>query len=72
MVNAGLAHDFTLAKKLNDPLIEAYQLLFTENNPAGVKAFLYELGIIQNVLRLPVTALSAPVHQKVKAYLKTL
>jgi 4-hydroxy-tetrahydrodipicolinate synthase len=57
---------------LNDPLIEAYQLLFTENNPAGVKAFLYELGIIQNVLRLPVTALSAPVHQKVKAYLKTL
>ena len=72
MVNAGLAHDFTLAKQLNDPLIEAYQLLFTENNPAGVKAFLYELGIIQNVLRLPVTALSAPVHQKVKAYLKTL
>lgn len=72
MVNAGLANDFTLAKKLNDPLIEAYQLLFTENNPAGVKAFLYELGIIQNVLRLPVTALSAPVHQKVKAYLKTL
>ena len=72
MVNAGLANDFTLAKKLNDPLIEAYQLLFTENNPAGVKAFLYELGIIQNVLRLPVTALSAPVHQKVKAYLKSL
>ena len=72
MVNAGLANDFTLAKKLNDPLIEAYQLLFTENNPAGVKAFLHELGIIQNVLRLPVTALSAPVHQKVKAYLKTL
>ena len=72
MVNAGLAQDFILAKKLNDPLIEAYQLLFTENNPAGVKAFLYELGIIQNVLRLPVTALSAPVHQKVKAYLKTL
>ena len=72
MVKAGLNHDFTLAKKLNDPLVEAYNLLFTENNPAGVKAFLYELGIIQNVLRLPVTPLSAPIHQKVKEYLKSI
>ena len=70
MVRAGLKHDFTTAKKLNDPMLEVYNLLFTENNPAGVKAFLYELGLIQNVLRLPVTPLSQPVHQRVKAYLK--
>ncbi len=70
MVRAGLKHDFTTAKKLNDPLLEVYNLLFTENNPAGVKAFLNELGLIQNVLRLPVTPLSGPVHQRVKAYLK--
>ncbi|MBC7886244.1 MAG: 4-hydroxy-tetrahydrodipicolinate synthase [Ferruginibacter sp.] len=70
MVRAGLKHDFTAAKKLNDPLLEVYHLLFTENNPAGVKAFLYELGLIQNVLRLPVTTLSEPVHERVKAYLK--
>jgi 4-hydroxy-tetrahydrodipicolinate synthase len=69
MVRAGLKHDFTIAKKLNDPLLEAYYLLFTENNPAGVKAFLNELGLIQNELRLPVTPLSGPLHQKVKAYL---
>jgi len=69
MVRAGLKHNFTTAKKLNDSLLEVYSLLFTENNPAGVKAFLYELGLIQNVLRLPVTPLSEPVHQKVKAYL---
>jgi 4-hydroxy-tetrahydrodipicolinate synthase len=70
MVRAGLQHDFTIAKKLNDSLLEVYQLLFIENNPAGVKAFLSELGLIQNVLRLPVTPLSALVHQRVKAYLK--
>ena len=70
MVRAGLKHDFTTAKKLNDPMLEVYNLLFTENNPAGVKAFLYELGLIQNVLRLPITPLSQPVHQRVKAYLK--
>ncbi|MEO6731049.1 MAG: 4-hydroxy-tetrahydrodipicolinate synthase [Ferruginibacter sp.] len=70
MVRAGLAFDFATAKKLNDPLLEVYNLLFTENNPAGVKAFLSEIGLIQNVLRLPVTPLSEPVHQRVKAYLK--
>ncbi|MCW3089840.1 MAG: 4-hydroxy-tetrahydrodipicolinate synthase [Ferruginibacter sp.] len=70
MVRAGLEHDFTTAKKLNDPLIEVYNLLFTENNPAGVKGFLTELGLIQNVLRLPVTSLSESVQQRVKEYLK--
>jgi len=70
MVRAGLQHDFITAKKLNDTLLEVYTLLFTENNPAGVKAFLSELGLIGNVLRLPVTPLSETVHQRVKAYLK--
>ena len=70
MVRAGLKYDFTTAKKLNDPLLEVYNLLFVENNPAGVKAFLTELGLIENILRLPVTPLSASVHQKVKDYLK--
>jgi 4-hydroxy-tetrahydrodipicolinate synthase len=69
MVRAGLQYDFATAKKLNDPLLDVYNLLFTENNPAGVKAFLTELGLIKNVLRLPVTPLSEPVYQKVKAYL---
>ncbi len=70
MVRAGLAGDFATAKKLNDPLIEAYNLLFAENNPAGVKAFLSEMGLISNVLRLPLVPLSEPVHKKVKAYLQ--
>ena len=67
MVRAGLQFDFATAKKLNDPLLEVYNLLFTENNPAGVKAFLYEMGLIKNIVRLPVTPLSESVQQKVKA-----
>jgi 4-hydroxy-tetrahydrodipicolinate synthase len=67
MVRAGLQFDFATAKKINDPLLEVYNLLFTENNPAGVKAFLYEMGLIKNITRLPVTPLSDGVHQKVKA-----
>jgi 4-hydroxy-tetrahydrodipicolinate synthase len=68
MVRAGLASDFATAKKLNDTLLEVYNLLFTENNPGGVKGFLYEMGHIKNVVRLPVTPLSESVQQKVKAY----
>lgn len=69
MVRSGLASDFATAKTLNDPLMEAYNLLFAENNPAGVKAFLSELGIIDNYLRLPLVPLSDAIHQRVKRYL---
>ena len=68
MVRAGLKFDFATAKKLNDPLLEVYNLLFTENNPAGVKAFLHQMGLIKNIVRLPVTPLSEGIYQRVKAY----
>lgn len=70
MVRAGLQHDFAAAKKLNDPLLEAYHLLFAENNPAGVKAFLTALGLIENNLRLPLVPLSEGLLQKVYEYIK--
>ena len=70
MVRVSLKNDFSTAKKLNDNLIEAYELMFAENNPAGVKAFLSELGIIKNITRLPVVPLSDQLHNKVKAYLQ--
>jgi 4-hydroxy-tetrahydrodipicolinate synthase len=69
MVRQGLKGNFDAARKLHYPLLPAYDLLFVENNPAGVKAFLHELGLIENVLRLPVVPLSDAVHQQVKAYL---
>jgi 4-hydroxy-tetrahydrodipicolinate synthase len=72
MVNAGLASDFATANKLNFPLMEAYNLLFAENNPAGVKAFLYEMGLIKNNLRLPVVPVSSALQLKIKMYLQSL
>ena len=69
MVRAGLKNDFAEAKKINDTLIDAYHLMFAENNPAGVKAFLYELDIMENMVRLPVVPLSGEMHKKVKLYL---
>ncbi|MDE3250496.1 MAG: 4-hydroxy-tetrahydrodipicolinate synthase, partial [Bacteroidota bacterium] len=66
MVRLALKSDFKNAKALNDKLVDAYDLMFAENNPAGVKAFMFEMGLIGNYFRLPVTPLSAGLHEKVK------
>ena len=70
MVRFCLKGDFASARPLHNKCLEGNDLLFAENNPAGAKAFLYELGIIENILRLPLVPLSNSFHQKVKAYLK--
>jgi 4-hydroxy-tetrahydrodipicolinate synthase len=45
--------------------------MFAENNPAGVKSFLTEMGLIKNNLRLPLIPLSKKLADGVKEYLKT-
>lgn len=72
MVRAALKSDMALAKKINDPLLKAYDLMFAENNPAGVKAFMFEQGLIQNEVRLPIVPLSTSLHEAVKQYLRTV
>ncbi|RXK62485.1 4-hydroxy-tetrahydrodipicolinate synthase [Lacibacter luteus] len=72
MVRLSLQNNFAAAKLLNDQMLEAYDLLFAENNPAGVKAFLAEMGLIENHLRLPVVPLSEGLHKAVTDYLQRL
>lgn len=69
MIQQCLKGDFKSAKRLNDQLMEAYDFLFGENNPAGVKAVLAEMGLIENAVRLPLVPLSDEWHAKVKEYL---
>ncbi len=70
MVNYCMENNYPAAVKLNNQLLEVYRLLFAENNPSGVKAFLAEMGIIQNMLRLPGVPLSEQMHTQVKKYLE--
>lgn len=72
MVRLCLKGDFKAAKVLNDKLIQGYDLLFAENNPAGVKAAMSELTLIGNYLRLPVVPVSEGLQQKIGAYVKNL
>lgn len=69
MVRACLNNDFKKAKLINDTLIPTYDLMFAENNPAGVKAFMYKMGLIKNQLRLPNVPLSQPVFSAIEAWM---
>jgi 4-hydroxy-tetrahydrodipicolinate synthase len=72
MVRHALNNNFVAAKTINDQLLAGYDLLFAENNPAGVKAFLALQGLIENNLRLPVVPLSKDLYEKAKTYLSIL
>ena len=69
MVRLALKGDLRGAKALNDRLIAGYELMFAENNPAGIKAAMAEQGLIGNYVRLPVVPLSAGLQAKWKEYL---
>ena len=60
MVRYAMAGDFSMAKRVNDLLVEGYTYMYEENNPSGIKAFMFEQGILENELRLPLVPVSAP------------
>jgi 4-hydroxy-tetrahydrodipicolinate synthase len=68
MVKAGLANNFPAARNLHYKMHEAFELMFAENNPAGIKAFLYHGGIAENAFRLPVVQVSKELGAKISAF----
>jgi len=70
MIKFAMAGDFSMAKRINDLLVEGYAYMYAENNPAGIKAFMAEQGLVQNELRLPLVPVSAGLHERIKNYLQ--
>ncbi len=70
MIRFALAGDFSMAKRINDLLIEAYSYMYEENNPAGVKAFMFEQEIIENELRLPLVPVSEGLQKKIHSFVE--
>ncbi|MFM1929607.1 MAG: hypothetical protein RL387_935 [Bacteroidota bacterium] len=70
MVRYSMAGDFSMAKRLNDLMVEGYSYMYEENNPAGIKAYLFEQGVIENVLRLPLVPASEGLQAKIHKYLQ--
>lgn len=71
MVKAALAGDFEAARKLHYRMLQGFDLMFAENNPAGIKAFLHQAGIMENVFRLPVVPATGELQQQIKKYLSS-
>ncbi len=70
MIHFSMAGDFSMAKQINDLLIEGYTYMYAENNPAGIKAFMANQGVIQNELRLPLVPVSNGLQQKIDQFLQ--
>ncbi len=69
MCEAALAGDRERALELNAPLLMLHEKLFVEVNPIPVKWALYEMGLIEAGIRLPLTVLSEQYHEEVRAAL---
>ncbi|GEP93706.1 4-hydroxy-tetrahydrodipicolinate synthase [Chitinophaga terrae (ex Kim and Jung 2007)] len=70
MVQAALLNDFPAARALNYKMLEGFDLMFAENNPAGIKAFLHHAGLLENSFRLPVVPVSNELYAKIGDFLK--
>ena len=64
MVQLALNNKFNEAEEIHYKLLELINYLFVEGNPAGIKATLEILGIIENNLRLPLVQVSEQTYKK--------
>jgi len=66
MCVAAFAGNLARARELNNALLPLHSKLFVEANPIPVKWACAELGLISSGLRLPLTPLSAGLHDTVR------
>ncbi|WP_336518453.1 4-hydroxy-tetrahydrodipicolinate synthase [Pollutibacter soli] len=67
MVRLCLAGDYTTAQKLHYQLTDIIPTLFSEGSPAGVKAYMQELGLCEAHVRLPVVPVSSGLLKKIRS-----
>lgn len=72
MIRLEFRGEYEAARKIHHKFTELYKLLFVDGNPAGVKALLHEMGMIENELRLPLVPTRVTTLQKISAILRDL
>ena len=72
MVDFSLKGNFKAAQTAHYKLLEITDALFEEGSPAGAKAALNSLGIIENNLRLPLTGVTKPMYSKIAKLLEII
>lgn len=72
MTRLALAGDYQNALAIHHKFTELFKLLFVDGNPAGVKAMLNMMGMIQNRLRLPLVPTRIKTFEEMKKILDSL
>ena len=72
MIRLEFNGEFGAAQRIHHKFTDLYSLLFVDGNPAGVKALLNDMGMIENVLRLPLVPTRITTKQKMSELLKQL
>lgn len=72
MVRMALNGDYEHARIIHHKFAELFKLLFVDGNPAGVKAMLHAMGMIENQLRLPLVPTRLTTMEKISSILKEL
>ncbi len=72
MVRLALNGDYQNALTIHHKFTELFKLLFVDGNPAGVKAMLNSMGLIENELRLPLVPSRISTMEKISAIVKEL
>lgn len=72
LINFGLEGNNKEAYTIHYQLMEVIDLIFSENNPAGIKAVLNTLNICSNEVRLPLVKASAKLQQEIANFVKNL
>lgn len=72
MIQLGIEGKAKEAYKLHFELMDITSLIFSENNPAGIKAVLSEIGISEGTVRLPLVEASLELKQKISKEVKRL
>lgn len=72
MTRLALAGDYQHALAIHHQFTELFKLLFVDGNPAGVKAMLNMMGMINNVLRLPLVPTRITTYEKMRQILHSL
>ena len=72
MVRLALQGDYANALTIHHKFAELFKLLFVDGNPAGVKAMLNMMGMIENKLRLPLVPTRITTYESIRKILTDL
>ena len=72
MIRLEFNGEYEPARKIHHMFTELYSLWFVDGNPAGVKALLNDMGMIENILRLPLVPTTIKTKQKMAEIIKDL